>query len=164
MKNVVAAFLVFLACSQLCFGQADQSLLYNDKGQLKFDTTLSISKIQLQKWIGVEDSFIAELNHIKYLPMAAMDDIKGDMILRFEVDSTGKVLNIYHVKKLLGIGNSFETKNIINNFSLISSLKPERGTYIYYLPFAYRLVDTNKFIKENNAIPVTGQHFHYIQY
>ncbi len=163
MKIKLSLFFFLLVVSLQTFGQESETLLYNKKGELKADTTLSISKEQLNKWRAIEDLLIAKLVEVKYSAVAEENNLSGNSIIEFEIDSSGQILN-FKIKNAVGGGLEELVKQSIKSFTLINSLKSQDGkVYKYYVPISFNLINAKEFIKKENSIPIFDVKQDYIQ-
>lgn len=84
-------FILFLAPFFCGTAFAKSSLYYRADGKLIADTSLNISKVQLKKWLAVEDSFTSFLvKTIRYPDYAKEMGLGGKCIFSFKVDDEGK--------------------------------------------------------------------------
>jgi hypothetical protein len=156
MKRNIIIVIIIGAFSSLVCGQDNETLLYNYKGQLRADTTLTISQTQLDKWRPVEQYFIEMLvTQIEYSQMATESNISGTSIVSFDVDSLGKLIDFKTLKQVGG-GLEEVVKQHLKVFDKLATLAPkDKKNYKYFLAFSFQLIDAEKFIKKENAIPIT---------
>jgi hypothetical protein len=84
--------LVIFICAMpfLLDAQSQTSRYYRADGKLIADTNLNISRVQLKKWLAIEDSFTSSLVKImRYPAMAREAGIVGKCIVSFKVDENG---------------------------------------------------------------------------
>jgi len=80
-RNIIIAFII-VVFTTVASGQDNETLLYNKKGQLRADTTLTISNEQLDKWRPFEKYIINRLvTQIEYTQMALEFDLSGTSIV-----------------------------------------------------------------------------------
>jgi len=139
----------------LTYGQSVEALLYNNKGQLRADTTLTIDKIVLNKWILVEKLMIEMLlNNVSYSQMALDFDLEGTSVISFDIDISGNLID-YKVIKQVGGGLEEIIISQLKTFEFLTSLSSIGRPYFrYYLAFDFKIVDTEKYLKEHNKIPI----------
>ena len=162
-RNIIIAFII-VVFTTVASGQDNETLVYNKKGQLRADTTLTISNEQLDKWRPFEKYIINRLvTQIEYTQMALEFDLSGTSIVSFDVDSLGKIIDF---KKLRLAGGGLE-EGVIRNLKVYDSLKSlapkDKKFYKYFLAFSFQLVDAEKFIKKENTIPIIKVNYHLIQ-
>lgn len=139
-------------------GNGVKSQLYNQKGQLKVDTTFQISQKQLNKFNRIEDSLIKILilNLIPPPAYISKDDSLLEYIISFTLDQEGKFSNVHLVKlskpeqTLMFKDISNEIQKPFSNFYLQMLLKSETAftrkkfkakkgkKEEYYLPFKFQ--------------------------
>jgi hypothetical protein len=163
MKKIIISF-VFITYSIMLFSQSGRLSLYNSLGQLRADTTLKISQKQLTKWINVEESLIETIiNKLNYSQMAIENDIKGQMIISFDIDSTKSMFD-YKLLKKVGGGLEETLRLFLIECDLIKKLSPtDNSVYKYFLALNFDLVDANNYIRTTGAIPITKVKWTYIQ-
>lgn len=149
----------------LTFNQAKgQSYIYNSKGQVIIDTTLSINSDQLEIWRLAESNILSYISmNIDYSNMARESGINGIAIVALDCDSLD-IKNIRLIKKLGGgldeniiDGINKISEKIVLEFRLIQNRKKrEKLNYqgTYYIPFDFSLIDLNEIMKKKNAIPI----------
>jgi hypothetical protein len=152
--------LPFLSFSQ----KLQNSFLYDEKGRLHVDTTLQISKIQLEYWQLAEEQIIASLAYnITYVPAARRAEVGGQLIVAFDCDGEF-VKNIRLVSKKIGMGLDEEvikglektSSYILYEFryfqkEVLKTKKPFKGTY--YIPFDFTTVNFYKELENKKAVP-----------
>jgi len=162
LKHLITIILLFSSFKSFC--QLQETLLYNSSGQLKLDTSYSITQEQLIKWRSVEDLLIERIiQEVKYSPIARENELIGCSIVCFEVDSIGHLQNF---RKIKTIGGGLEeiVLNTLKTFQFLQALiAPNSMSSPYYLPINFNLINSRKYIKDNNAIPIFDVHFEYIQ-
>ena len=160
----ILACLLFAATTLHSFCQVNETLLYTSKGQLKYDTSLSISINQLNQWRGIEDLLIDKLiQDIKYSAIARENNLSGTLIAVIEVDSAGKLVSVTF-KNPIGGGLEKLVELSVRSFQHISSLKSRDTTSnVFYLPLSFNLIIAKDFIQNKNAIPIFGVEHEFIQ-
>ncbi len=164
MKTLFAIFSILVLIPVLTRGQTDESLLYNNKGQFRKDTSLTITPVQLTKWKRIEQDFINQMLHDVIFSQFAIENYtSGTSVISFEVDKSGKMTDFNIIKKVGG-GLEEIIKNAINSFNMLTSIAPA-GTknFRYYLAFDFQLIDAKNYIEKENAIPITKARFILIQ-
>lgn len=153
-------FLSLLATSQ----DNPKSHIYNDKAQLRTDTTLSITQTQFERWWRAESNIIAYIaSNIKYSELAKENGIKGHLLVAFDCDT----VEIKNIRVLHGIGAGIDenvvagikasAKKIIKEFKhmeklFLGSYGQYEGTY--YIPVDFILTDVVKELRNRNSIPI----------
>ena len=61
MRLQLLLFIFLLVFTLTSYCQTNESLLYNNSGRLRIDTSLVITSYQLEKWKGIEDLIINEI-------------------------------------------------------------------------------------------------------
>jgi hypothetical protein len=155
MRRNIIIVLIIVAFSSIVRGQENETLLYNNKGQLRADTTLTITLGQLNKWRPVEEYIINMLvTQIEYSQMATESSLSGTSIVSFDVDSKGKLIDFKTLKQVGG-GLEEVIKLNLKAFDKLTSLAPkDKKSFKYYLALSFQLIDVETFIKEENAIPI----------
>lgn len=154
MKRVIIILTVILAFPIVMYGQGNETLLYNDKGQLRADTTLTISPEQLNRWSGIEQLLIAWLvDEVEYSQMATESELTGTSIVSFDIDSLGKFAD-YQVIKQVGGGLEAVAKQHLKGFRMLSHLALNSTNNKYFIAFSFQIVDADEFIKKEKAIPI----------
>ena len=163
MKILITLSLLVFA--SIGFSQSTASLLYNEHGQLKADTSFSISQSQLKAWKGVENLFIKELiSDVQYSTFAKENDLSGLSIISFDLDSTKQLKN-FKIIKQVGGGLEECLKIFIKSFKYLNTLAPtDKDSLTYYISVDFELVDAAKTMVKTHAIPVATVKFDYIQY
>lgn len=162
MKYIVTIFFLFASFKSFC--QSRETLLYNSSGHLKLDTSYSIKQVQLNQWRSVEEYIIDKIIlEVKYSAIAKENELSGCSIISFEVDSIG---NLQNYKKIKTVGGGLEEIVIkaLKTVQFLQGLKSSNGIpNTYYLPINFNIINSKKYIKENNAIPILDVHHEYIQ-
>jgi hypothetical protein len=164
MKKTAAISLLliipFLSFSQ----QPGKSFLYDEKGRLQLDTTLQISKDQLQYWQLAEEQIITRIAYnTSYLPAARRAGASGQLIVAFDCDGEA-IKNIRITSGKIGMGIDEEVIRgvektsgyIIYEFKyfqkeLLKSAKSFNGTY--YIPFDFTISNFDKELERKKAVP-----------
>jgi len=165
MKNRIFIISILIINSLLIHCQTYNSALYNSNGHLRVDSSLKISLAQLQKWSRMEGGLIDEIVHkVKYSQMASESDLKGLMIVSFEIDSSGKVTDFKSIKEIGG-GLEEIVKTCLTNYMYIKTLASSESkvNLKYYLAIYYDLINANEYIRKNGAIPITKVIWEYSQ-
>ena len=160
MKKIAAlVILCFVLVS--VYAQNHQSYFYNDKGQFLLDTTLTISKEQLLKWLRVEFNMVAGLSNIEFPTMYRDNNVqppKHPIIVSFELD-TSDIKNI----KIISDSSNYDhavIKGLQKQGSGIAdrlnrySSTAEKSKEIYYLAFKFELIDFYKKLRTDHAVPI----------
>lgn len=141
-----------------------KSLIYNDKGQLRIDTTLKISQKQFDIWYLSENNILAIIsNNIVYSRLAREAGIKGIAVLAFDCDT----LNLNNIRMIKNLGGGLDeniiegiekiNERIVFEFRHIQSLNkkdPIKYLGTYYIPINFSLIDLKEEMKKTNAIPI----------
>ncbi len=163
MKILITISLLVFASVGFC--QTTESLLYNGRGQLKADTSFSISGKQLELWKGVENLFIKELiSDVQYSTVAKENNLSGLSIISFDLDSAKQLKN-FKIIKQVGGGLEECLKIFIKSFQYLNTLAPaDNSSLTYYISVDFELIDAAKTMVTTHAIPVAKVKFDYIQY
>ncbi len=161
MTKKLTFFIMLIIFPLLGYSQTEYSLLYNNEGQLRADTSLKISKEQLSKWALVEERFIFAATRIIVYPEMAMDcGISGKVTISFDIDSTTQVKNFKTIKRF---GIEENIKLFLLSLEFLSSLAPkDNQTFTYFLSFEFKDIDAAELIKKNNTIPIHKSIFYFI--
>ena len=163
MKKILLT-LIIMSIIVKGHSQTKGSLLYNSKGQLRADTSLTISSNQLKIWSKIEDFFISGLiKNVKYSPLASEENLNGISIVSFDIDSLGQLKNFKIIKEVGG-GLEIQTKIWIKTFEYLTSLAPTNGRFTYFLAIKFSSIDATDFIKKENLIPISNVEFNFIQH
>ncbi len=155
--------LVLVVVPLMLRAQANETLLYNGKGQLKADTNLKITNTQLQNWRGIETLLIKHiLNRLEYSQVAKESDLKGKMIISFMYDSIDNKVHFEPVKK---IGGGLEECVVLTlkQFEFKKSIGSNKNSPLwYYLALSFDIIDGNDFIESTGSIPISTVRCNYI--
>ena len=138
-----------------------QSYIYNSKGQLIIDTTLTINQDQLNIWRLMESKMLSLISmNIDYSNMARESGIYGIAIVAFDFDS----LDLKNIRLIKNIGGGLDeniidgmeriSEKIVLEFRLIQNLIKLNYQGTYYIPFEFSLIDLNEIMKKKNSIPI----------
>ena len=162
MRKIIT--IILLISTTLSYGQTKKSLLYNESGKLLIDTSLCISKAQLEKWKDIEDSFIYDIiSNLKYSQIAKENNLSGLSIISFDLDNS-LLLKNFKILKQVGGGLEECLKIAISSFTLLKSLAPDdNSTLTYYVSVDFKLIDAKKIIEKIHTIPISTVNYEYIQ-
>jgi hypothetical protein len=105
--------------------QHGTSLMFNEAGQLRADTTLKIGQDQLERWFAVEDLLLAHVvKNVRYSDMARDGQLNGRMVCSFEVDKEG-VFSHFDLVSGPGYGMDHALKHALGSFQFLSKLSDE---------------------------------------
>ena len=156
---------LLLILSFLSFAQKPQkSFLYDKLGRLHVDTTLQISKTQLEYWQFAEEQIIARLSYnTTYVPAARRAEIEGKLIVAFDCDGEF-VKNIRLVSKKIGMGLDEEVIKGLEKTSsyilhelryiqkeVLKTKKSFNGTY--YISLDFTIINFYKEFENKKAVP-----------
>ncbi|MCD4745332.1 MAG: hypothetical protein K8R58_03440 [Bacteroidales bacterium] len=164
-SNMRYSIVLGLLTLLLTFNQINgQSYIYNIKGQLIIDTTLTINQEQLEIWRLAESNILALISlNIDYSNMARESGITGVIIVGFDCDA----MDLNNIRLINGLGGGLDknliegiekmSEKIVFEFRHIQGLKKrEPINYLgtYYIPFDFSLIDLKEEMKKKNAIPI----------
>ena len=167
MKKTYFISLVFIILLTPLFSNAQHSYIYNEKGQLRVDTTLSISQNQYQIWSLIEGNILAHVsNNIDYNAMAKASGITGVIIVAFDCDT----LDLKNIRLLNGIGGGLDenvidgihniSKKIVGEFRMIQGVRrkgsPLEYLGTYYIPISFKIIKPFDHMTETNTMPIIG--------
>ena len=138
------------------------SLIYNEKGQLFVDSSLSISKLQYKTWTYAEYNLLAIFSTIEYPPIYLENGIKPKNIIiaSFFCDSTDireiKVLNDSSAFSFAVISGLEKSGKRINDLLKGNAKNTTEKIYLgkYYIAFDFMLIDFYEQLKKQKAIPI----------
>jgi len=159
--SIILGFLILFLTYYQTKGQ---SYIYNSKGHLIIDTTLTINQDQLKVWTLVERNILTYISmNIDYSIMAREAGIIGIAIVAFDCDS----LDLKNIRLIKDLGGGLDeniieaiekiSTKIVHEFRLIQNLRKGEGLNYqgtYYIPFDFSLIDLNELMKKKNAIPI----------
>ena len=166
--NKQTFILISLLTIFICRAAKSQSILYNEQGHLRADTTLTITKEQYEAWSRAEYSLLFLMSKMEYPKILEENNIESNRIYiaSFISDTNSlseiKVLNYPSgLKKDTvafpeGIIKYFQKygDSIVNLLKGKSSSKKYLGKY--YVPFRFTVFDVWKETKKINSVPVRG--------
>jgi hypothetical protein len=142
-----------------------QSYLYNEKGQLILDTSLTISQSQLMKWRQAENNIVAWLSRIKIPDLYREGVVKPQggtqiFIAGFTVDSADikdiEVLNdtSWYANAVVK-GLKEQGKNIARTLKSRSRITQDQ-VYMgkYYVAVNFLLISFYEHLKNDKAVPI----------
>ena len=144
--------------------EQNRSYIYNYKGQLRVDTSLTITQKQYKAWSIAEDNLLSHLSrHINYPPLANESGIIGIVIISFDCDTLG-IKNIRAMNKIGGgldkaaiEGITRLKEKILLEFRHTQNIKRRKpisyqGTY--YIPIDFTLINLLEYKNKNYTIPI----------
>lgn len=165
MKAYLTSLILVFIMPLFVFSQEEnRSLIYNYKGQLRIDTSLTISQKQFKAWSMAESNILTHLSKaIEYPPLAKESGIKGVVIVSIECDT----FEIKNIIPLTNYGGGLENaavqgiekikKKILMEFKLTQNIirdMPILHPGTYYIPIDFNFIDLTKYMKNNHTIPI----------
>jgi len=167
MKKAYFISLVFIVLLVPLLSRAQKSYIYNEMGQLRVDTTLSISQNQYRIWCSIEGNILSHVsNSIDYNRMAKESGLTGIIIVAFDSDT----LDLKNIRLLNQFGGGLDenvitginkiSKKIVNEFRMIQGIR-RKGTPLeylgtYYIPISFKIIKPSDYMKETNTMPIIG--------
>lgn len=154
-------FVTLLIIQIPVFAQS-RSYFYNENGQFLLDTTLTISKEQLRKWLRAENNIVAGLSNIEYPPIFLDNKIQPPeypIIVSFELD-TADIKNIKIISDSSNydhaVTNSLQKQgsDIAYRLNRWDSSKTEKISETYYLAIKFEMINFYEKLRQNHAVPV----------
>jgi hypothetical protein len=161
MKSLNILFLLLtIGCSAQ--DQNSESFFYNTKGQLIFDTTLSITKVQYETWVLAEYNLISCFSKIEFpkVSLANSKKPKSTLIVSFVCD-TFDLTDVEVLKDTSEFATAIkyclknqgrEIVRELKSWSLITSHGNYKGRY--YFPINFMLVDFKEQLKTQKAVTI----------
>lgn len=161
MRLIVTIYLLILtnyAISQ------QNSYVYNNKGQLLCDTTISISNEAFDIWKECEESFFTEILDFQLNPI--LKEIGSmSVILSFHFDTINDFYGLKIIKYLdrnkhndsvefLFIKCISDCLSKIDNYRIINPMQKATTNMIFYLPINYKSLSVNNFITNQGVLEV----------
>ncbi len=166
-KSLKYLIIFLISLPLLCVSQEDsRSAIYNYKGQLRIDTSLTIGYEQYRVWSNIEHNILNHLyKHVVYPTLAIESRQTGIVIISFYCD-TLEIKNVRLIEKNTELLNNatiegftkIKEKLIYEFRAILSSHHGQKYTYIgnYYLPIKFDLIDLNKQMTEDYIMPIIG--------
>ena len=149
------------------YSHSQQSFLYNKKGQLLLDTTLTITKAQLRTWVMAENNIVAGLSRIEIPPLFLEGVFRAKtekkiFIVSFVCDS----FDIKNVEVLNDTSWGWVAKSVINDIQkqgkgIAGHLKSRsrmtsEQIYMgrYYVAINFVMVNFDELLKNDKAVPI----------
>ncbi|MBK5285562.1 MAG: hypothetical protein JJE25_09165 [Bacteroidia bacterium] len=158
--NLVLLFLIANLTAK-----SQQSFLYNDKGQLFLDTSLTITKAQLRTWVRVEFNLVGNLSRIEIPDLFREGSVKPTntksiLIASFICDSSD-IKNIEVLNDTGWYANAVvrglqkQSKGIAAQLKS-ESRKTSEQIYMgkYYVAINFMLINFYEQLKNEKAVPV----------
>lgn len=166
-KSIKYLIIVLVSLPMLCISQGyGRSDLYNSKGQLRIDTTLTIGPQQSRIWNNIEGNILHHIHrNVTYPEIAKEVNLTGVVIIAFYCD-TSEIKNIRIVKEESELLNNaaiegvtkIKEKLVFQFIAIQSSYRGQKYNYIgnYYLPIKFDLIDLNKQMRREHVMPIIG--------
>lgn len=148
MKRTITTLTFILLLTLSSEAQKTFSKLYNTKGELFADTTLTITKKQLNKWIVIEDTLTKRiLDKLHYPQLNLEAEVSGKVIISFTLDTSGN-FNDFKLENFICVSDdsshtitkSFKKSAVsaTNYYSSYFGFKSDKKSIEkYYLPFDF---------------------------
>lgn len=168
MKHMLMKWTFLLMMTFPALGTHPQhgtSLMFNEAGQLRADTTLEIGQDQLERWLAVEDLLLAHVvKNVRYSDMARDGRLSDRMVCSFEVDKEGAVSD-FNLVSGPGYGMDQTLKHALGSFQFLSKLSDGiTSSGLFYVVLDLQYVDARSHLKEHGAIPIIGVDANVIQH
>jgi hypothetical protein len=163
MKYIPVTIFLLFSCAVLA---QQRSYLYNEKGQLNSDTTLTITKAQYNTWSQAEFNLLAGFSQIKF-PIIYLENgvkAKGVLIASFLCD-TSDIKDVTIIKDSSGYpgyaqsvvqGLQEQGKSIAERLKKKARYISTDALYmgIYYVSFDFMLIDFYEQLRDRKAVPI----------